>query len=645
MDKLASPLEKPICKQLPYNLSFFWFVLASAFVALMGEDIAFLQGYGVHFDLWGFYLVAFSAFALCLSYLVFAHCCFRVKIQWWFLTLFLVLAIGNAIGLLSFPDSLDSQNYQVMGQTYVDVHYCLGFFDRVRYLVSFSITCFYFYILWAIAPKCLKSDKICDVFLVSGILLSLTAIVYSWIVEWGSYEQYFIEGGHSSFSGFPSSFTGNSNTFASILLYGIVSTWILQARRHCWVNYLLAFIFNIQILLIFSKTCLILLAVFWPIYIAYRYLATVKAHPVRSSILLGVFVTGSIGPIVAWWAISHAWPESVFGKYWFHILELLKKGDAFTLFVRINDCNRLFSVFPGPISYIFGLGAVNMEWLLGALLNAPEGCIAYTHNGVIFQFASGGLVRTLIYGIVLAYALYAFVKAMARRQKTALPLFLGFLLMLGHGFAETTSFLDGNTKGILGVLTLIYPVLIPMAKSPATVATESTSSTSRIYTLSCFYWLSPLLAFGPTLPLFARVFGFSMPLFLGLCLGSLALFLAIPLTVNITRKEPFGTIFLVPFFVSLAIYSSFFALSLLLPLKQPLSELVLLCLASCFLSLLLMSPPPLARRACPGLVRLTYKFEASITRFRAFFIERNNRREERYYARKRRAKSREALHY
>ncbi len=645
MDKLASTQEKSIREELPYNLSFFWFVIASAFVALMGEDIAFLQGYGVHFDFWGFYLVAFSAFALCLSYLVFAHCCFRVKIHWWFLALFLVLAVGNAIGLLNFPSTLDSQGYQTMNQVYVDVHYHLETANRIRYLVSFSITCFYFYILWAIAPKCLKNDRVCDVFLVAGILLSLAAIVFSWVAEWGMYESYFTKGDYTSFSDSPMSFTGNPNTFASVLLYGIVSTWVLQARRHCWVNYLLAFIFNVQILLVFSKTCLIILAVFWPIYIVYRYLATVKAHPVRSSILLGVIVVGTAGLITTWWAISHAWPESIFGKYWFYTIKLFQSDDAFTLFIRINDCNRLFSAFPGPISYVFGLGSVNAEWFLGALLNTPDGCVGYTHNGVIYQFASGGALRTLVYLIILAYAFYAFVKAMSRRQKTAIPLFLGFLLMLCHGFTETTSFLDVNTKGVLGVLTLIYPVLIPMAKSPIVVKAKSTSPTSRIYTLSCFYWLSPFLAFGSILPLFARAFGFSEPLPLALCLVCLILFLIVPLTVNLAKKESFGKYYLPPFFVSLIVYTSFFALSFLLPLQQSLSEVALLCLAFCSACFLIMSLPPLARRSCPGLLRFISGFEKFTTRFRAFFIERNDRREGRYYARKRRAKAREALHY
>lgn len=631
--------------KLPYSLSFFWFVLTSVVVVLMNEDIAFLQGYGVRFDLWGFYLVAVSAFAACLSYLVFAHCRFAVKVQWWFFALFLILALGNAIGLLAFPKVLDTTVYNAADKSYFDVHYELADASRIRYLISFSITCFYFYILWGIAPKCLKNDRICDVFLVGGILVCLASIAYSWAVEWPDYAAYFDKDKFAPFSGLPSSFCGNSNTFASLLLFGIVSAWVLQVRRHCWVNYLLGILFTVQILLIFSKTCLFLLAFFWFAYIVYRYLVTVKAHPVRSSVLLALLALSFAGCITLWWALAHHSPDSVFGKYWFKIVRLFQQGDAASLFIRINDCNRLFALFDSPVRCIFGFGAINVEWLLGALLRVPDGYVGYTHNGVIYQFVSGGLLRCLVYAVVLIYALYAFVKALGRRQKTALPLFLGFLLMLFHGFTETTSFLEGNTKSVLGVLTLIYPVLIPMVKKEPVLRKTSQIQPSRVLTLSWFCWLSPLFVVGSLLPAFARAFESSLPLALLLCLAAFVVFAIVPLIVNIVKKESFGRYYIIPFCVSLLLFSALFALSLWAPLEQKWSESVLLCLCSCSTCFLLMSLPPFIKRACPGLLSFISKMESFSLRAQAFFASRNDRREERYYMRKRKSKAREALHY
>ncbi len=645
MGEMACIQEKYEETKLPYGLSFCWFILASTLVVFLNEDIAFFEGYGIRFDLWGFYLIAFSSFAVCLSYLIFAHCRFGVKVRGSFLTLFLILAIGNAVGLLMFPKAIEVESFTYLSRTYSDVRYELCDADRIRYLVSFSITCFYFYILWAIAPKCLKNDRICDVFLICGVLISLIAIAYSWATEWREYFIYFDKNAEPTFSGFPTSFLGNSNTFASLLLYGIVSTWVLQARRHCWVNYLLGFVFTLQILLVFSKTCLLLLLVFWPAYLIYRYIATVKAHPVRSSILLGVFILGIAGSITAWWALAHAFPDGVFGNYWFHIIKLFKEDDASTLFTRIADCNRLFETFDSPFAYVFGLGAINMEWFLGALNGSPEGCVGFTHNGLIYQFASGGFIRTLVYSVLLIYALYAFVKAMAKGQKTAFPLCLGFLLMLGHGFSETTSFLEGNAKGVLGVLTLIYPVLIPMVNERKPVIGKMPVRSSRVWTLSGFYYVSPLFAFGSLLPGLARGFGFSLPLGILLCLACLAVGLVVPLIMNIARKESFGKDYLAPLCVCLLVFVSFFALSFLLPLNQRWSGLGLLVLASCSVCFFLMSLPPLARRACPGFIKFIGKCEDFSCRVHAFFASRNARREERYYMPRRNGKAREALHY
>ena len=103
-----------------------------------------------------------------------------------------VLACGNTIALCLFP-SVKEGMASIQGETF-QVIYSLPLSTRLRYLLSFLVTCLFFYILWGVAPKCLKDDSVLDVLLFGSVLFFLSSIVYSWIAEWPFYESCFTTG-------------------------------------------------------------------------------------------------------------------------------------------------------------------------------------------------------------------------------------------------------------------------------------------------------------------------------------------------------------------------------------------------------------------------------------------------------------------
>ena len=444
-----------------YTLSFWWFFLVSVSIAFLSEGIAFLEGYGVRFTDWGYFLICGVTLLFCLSYCVFAHLHFHIRPTWLFLGLFLALGIGNVLALTFFP-KYTYYYINVLDADPVKQTYVLENVTRLRYIVSFGISCFYFYILWGIAPKCLRSSKSILIYVYGLILMCLIIIAYSWITEWEQYVAYF----DTSVERFPaepsmSSFTGNRNTFAAILLLGIAVLGINQSRRHCWVNYVLMALFTFQELLIFSKTCLTILPFYFFFFILYRYIKTVRYHPIRSSVFLGIFVT-LLGALALVWALCAKFdPNSFFGK----ITELFKArlftSEHGTMDARYELWAFTLNQMNTPFRIIFGLGEGNMQWLLGSSVDGLYGII---HNGYLLQYCTGGILRSAIYLFLMGYFLYVIIRAFIGRRKGTMPFLLAFLAMLVHSASEVTSFLETDGKGVLISILIILPLLIDQSK-------------------------------------------------------------------------------------------------------------------------------------------------------------------------------------
>ena len=441
-----------------YHLSFWWFLATTIAVGILGEEIAFLEGWGIRFTDWAFFLVCGVAFLLCLSYCAFAHLHFKIKPTWLFLVLFLILALGNIVALSFFPEATDVYVKLSDGSSSLRGTYTLTAVSRARDIVYFSIACFYLYILWGVAPKCLRNSKSLLIIAYAAILLGVLLVAYSWATEWDQYMAYF----DTSVSRDPVepwivSFAGNRNPFAAILLFDIAILGILQCRKHCWVNYLLMALFAFEEVLLFSKTCLTILPFYFLAFIIYRYVKTVRFHPVKSSIALGVFIV-CVGALVTCWSvIASNDPNSFCAKITSLCKNRLFTEEHGTMDARYEIWRYALSYIDSPIRVLFGLGEGNMQWLLGATL---DGQFAAIHNGFLLQFCTGGALRETVYLFLLGYAVFLYIRAFARRRNGTFPYLLAFLAALVHSASETTSFLEIDGKGLFLCVVLILPFLI-----------------------------------------------------------------------------------------------------------------------------------------------------------------------------------------
>ncbi len=623
------------------NLSFWWLILASFFVASLGEGIAFLEGYGVWLGDWSYFLLFAAATLCCVGYLIFAKCCFQVKINWFFAFLFLVLCIGNTVALWTFPSVVET--LQENGENVYTTIYHLDTVSRVRDTLGFALVCLYFYIVWAVAPKCLRSAKSCSAIFLGGVVFGVSLIVYSLIVEWGFYESCFTTGEASPSSHCLTSYVGNPNTFAANLLFGVIALGYLQTRRHSWINYFLMFVFSFEIFLIFSKTSMLLLILYWLIYGFYRFFATIKAHPVRTPITL-VLVLCAIGVCLGLWGyFGTRFPDGFLGKSLASVLSLFEIHFGGTLLARVEIWNDIIARVDTPLKVVFGLGEGNAQWFLGSLDGAGP-FFGFVHNGLVLQYVTGGFLRLGVYFFLTGYLIYAYVKAIAHHHRGAVSLLLGMLIFLGHGLVETTSFLEIDTKGAMGTLGLILPVLAATAKDSPTLSLPSQKAASKSSPcFLCYLILAPVLSLGAAIPSFAQAFGFPVGGLIA-CFVCLCLLMMIPLIVALAKHESLVHYLWVALYAG-ASYFLIFALSISLPLSQRSSDLTLLVVLS---EMVFLAPAfffPLALKWASPLVGFGAKVEILTSKISTWFETKNDAREERYFTRKRNDRSRNIPHY
>ncbi len=520
------------------------------------------------------------AFLLCFSYCLFAHIHFRIKPAWIFMVLFLLLLFGNTIAIAVFP------KYSTLALALSDppeeVTYVLEDVDRVRYILSFGITCFYFYIFWAIAPKCLRNSKVILFVIVGVLLLCFALVIYSWVAEWDKYARFFDPNVGTFYETGIASFSGNRNVFGAILMFGIVSLGVLQSRRHCCVNYILMALFALEEVFIFSKTCLIILAIYFPAFILYRFVATVRFHPVRSCVCLSVFIHVCIAVAIAWIVSVNALEGSFFEKIGRMLMDTIFSEKHETIDARKETWKFLINQLNSPLRVAFGLGESNMQWLLGS--HYGNGEFGFTHNGFLLQLAAGGVLRSAIYAVLFAYVIFMYIRAFIHHRRGTWSFVLGFLAMHIHALTETTSFLETDGKGIALCFILILPFLIEQRKTSATSSDPVfTQKEVRGLTKPFTYALLgvSVLPLAVAVLLYAgRIYGWDLALFFvafGVAITLIPLAFVI---FSCVQKKPFLRGYLLICGLLTLLSAGCFLLAYFLPLTQTTSNIVLLSTSS-----------------------------------------------------------------
>ena len=356
----------------------------------------------------------------------------------------------GVVAIFAFPETKDVHSLY----SGTDVLYSQDLSERFRDLLWLSVSCLSFYLLAGIAPRCSLPKDFIRFCCLGIIITALFSIVWSLIVEWETYVSYFQD--PEGALRVVSSFLNNRNTFGTILLMGIVATFILHAYRPFFYHWILVIGFLFEMIFVFSKTAMVLGALSLAIFSFYRFLLTMKGHALRNWLSFGIIV---VTVALFYWLLNGLLPkDNGMVVLYNNLVGLFSKFDGASFDSRMRIWEASIAMFDGPVSLLFGFGYRNVDYLEG-IINHAYYVTGVTHNGWLEIFLRSGILGSTICLAMLIYLIYATFDAQAKGSRIALPAFFALLVAISHGATESTDLfrMDGKSM-IFGLFALYLPL-------------------------------------------------------------------------------------------------------------------------------------------------------------------------------------------
>ncbi len=387
------------------------------------------------------------------SFLFIVHRNFKIGIRWGWLLLFLTLFICNCVGLFSLESVVDLGIYGIYEFTIV---------DRIQYMLMFGVSCVYFYILFAIAPKVFHNVRILHILPYLIFILNLAALIYSFAMEGHLWITAFIPKAEWRVDEI-CSFTNNSNQFAIFPIFGVMSVILLHNRRSHWWWYIVLFALGIVELFISSGSGIFATWAMIFIFVFYRFGVTLKYHTGAACLWLFIFFV-AMGVILIFMFTGCGGEDFILTR----MGNMLKNVQAHTTEGngRFPIWNEIFHELNTPIRLIFGVGDTQSYFYLNLMMR-PEraGELWWAHNGVFQTLYNGGLVRLAILFFVIIRHVYLCVLHLKDKSRVATVSLICCVGLFIRAMIETNSFLCCNGNDFTFFVLIQLPVEIIHFKS------------------------------------------------------------------------------------------------------------------------------------------------------------------------------------
>lgn len=428
------------------------FLLYSA-VALVGNDFTLGfngSSFSLDYAFYGYGLITLSILIGIVFWIYFRKKC-DFKNNYFFLICVGICFLGNTLALSLFPKHLkinDSFTYNINPNFRI--------FLIFAYL-SLSIFIYNFYSFFPL----LKKDKMSFSFIFELIaIVSLISIFISYITDFNDYIAIF-----NGKEGFISSFYGHKNVFGLVILFGLIAEmYLFELDKHKWRAIPVIYMF-VSICFLNAKSSLLSSIVLIFGYVLYAGFANFKKSKKLSITCFSVFTFFALASIVLLliptpkengpFTVLLVACKSVFSGGADSTI-----GTRYIIYDKLLDQLKLSSTF-----LMFGFGDTNFQYsFVYAVDSSSPDAPAYNswpaHNGFLECLARGGILRFTIYGLVLAYLVYRFIKKYKANKDISiflsLVVFFPFLIrtMVEYEFL----FVDG-WHGLVFAFFIAMPIL------------------------------------------------------------------------------------------------------------------------------------------------------------------------------------------
>lgn len=395
---------------------------------------------------------AMVVFAL-LSFFLIVNRNFKIRLSWGWMILFLILFGCNAVGLFSLQSVVDLGEFGV---------YEFTLMQRIQYLLMFGVSCIYFYIFFAVAPKLFHNVRILHWAPYLLLLTNVVALAFSFATEGHLWITAFLPKSEWRVDEI-CSFTNNPNQFAIFPIFGIMGVILLHNRRSHWWWYLVLFSLGIVELFISSGSGIFASWTMILVFVFYRFGVTLKYYTARACLWLFIFFV-AIGVILIFMFTGCGGEDFILTR----MGQMLRSVQAHTTEGngRFEIWNAIFRELNTPIKLIFGVGDTQSYFYLNLIMRPQSpGLQWWAHNGFFQALLNGGLVRLAVLFFIIIRHVYLCCIHLKDKSRVAAASLICCVGLLVRAIIETNGFLIADGNSMVFYLLIQLPVEIAHFKS------------------------------------------------------------------------------------------------------------------------------------------------------------------------------------
>ena len=440
------------------------------------------------FDIIGSYFLIFSINLLLGLFILFlGQYYFKCKINKPILVVELICLIGIIVASFSFPAKfqyIDSYYQAQFGKNAVFTYY-LNIEDRIHYFLTTLLLLLFFYNTFVIIPATYKYKRSQFGFYYFIIGLCFIAIIYSLFADFNIYKEIFTLDLKLWNSYGLKSFLGTKNVFGSLLLFGMISSLLLENYTKKIVYLFVAIFLYIEIIFSMCKVSVVAGLFLIITYMIYTLLTNLKDKFRRS---LYISLIGSSIIILTILLLLNNNPLSYLLKRNFsEILNRVADEDSGTFFNRRLIQERIFVfLLNNPSFFIFGVG--NYQFYHVAFFAADDITVNiwHPHNGVFMALGEGGIIRLLAYILLHVYLLEILInKIFKGKNKDAILYLLILITYEIRTITEPDYFLSSTWVSVIFTFLIVVPIIsLNIKEENETTFTLKNKNVNYMYYLS-----------------------------------------------------------------------------------------------------------------------------------------------------------------
>lgn len=354
--------------------------------------------------------------------------------------MFSVLFFANTFHVLFFKSPrIFSINFE--GVNY-DIYYYVTLERKLVYVLQFFVVLALMFLIIDFLPKSFPNLNYLYILSIAVVIYALVCACISFTRE----SEFYITlipkllVADSKFN-YPQSIFPNKNSYALILLLGLVASLFLYNHKLHFYWIIPACFFLILIIFSFCKTLIFISPIYFFSFLTISFILSVKEHPLRNTITLSIVLLVLIIIATVIFFLIKAAPgvktylSALFDFYNLEYGSIASRIDIWKhSFVLIGQTSALLGV--GYSLY----GNILYEFMLGSDLQTL-GQQMFAHNMFIEALGNGGIIFLSASVAILIYAIYLGIKLFKNNKSLVLFTFLLIIVLMAYGLVESGTFL------------------------------------------------------------------------------------------------------------------------------------------------------------------------------------------------------------